>query len=471
MCDYSFAQNTTFQTGDPVIDNILNSTSSNTYTYWNQNNQTTQFTITLSQNPIKKWEKVDMTIKAIKADWSVDTNYRGTIIMDLEWIQNTNVYNLPSNWFYEFTSQDKGIKIFSKWLKVNKNWRYTLVVFDSITDSIISNLSFIVWKSSTTKTTTKSSNIKSNIWQKSFNTFISNEYGLTISKHFKNTNKYCKTSSLSKWLKISIQNCDKRIRDFIQESYNEIHNPNTNNLSSDLSTIFITLNNIINSNNMSGIIQTQDKKNIINSIIIWKPSKALMTIDQNIAIQITVLEIILNDYLTNNSTSNTITKTNTQNKVQEITITDCRNDYNCFIEQSKTCTPSKLTREISLDLFWSISKTIMYYEIKGSKNNKCNFYLNTLKQDLSYSSEIIQWWLSQWITMDEIKKDLEEKNKENKRIIEGLDWTCNITNNYLTKILNNWKSWISNSKDLTSEFCSWKLFPNNNMTFNLSDKN
>jgi len=42
------------------------------------------FVIQVSPNPMKPAEAADMTIKAVKTDGSVLTDYKGTIIMDFE---------------------------------------------------------------------------------------------------------------------------------------------------------------------------------------------------------------------------------------------------------------------------------------------------------------------------------------------------------------------------------------------------
>jgi len=105
------------------------------------------------------------------------------------------------------------------------------------------------------------------------------------------------------------------------------------------------LNNVLNnkefSNNysvagLSSDKEIKDQRNIINSIIKGNPSKTKMTIDQNIAIQIASLEIILNDYLINNNKKSNIVINPSNNN------TDCKDDYNCFIEKSKTCSQAKM---------------------------------------------------------------------------------------------------------------------------------
>ena len=115
------------------------------------------FVIQVSPNIMKPGEAADMTIKAIKSDGSVMTDYKGTIVMDFEWQQDLNVYDMPNNWFYQFTAEDQWVKTFSKGLTIKKTGQYILKVIDSITDSItdsiVGTLPIIVWSPTDTDTT------------------------------------------------------------------------------------------------------------------------------------------------------------------------------------------------------------------------------------------------------------------------------------------------------------------------------
>ncbi len=112
------------------------------------------FVIQVSPNPMKPAEAADMTIKAVKSDWSTVTDYKWTIIMDFEGQQDTNAYDMPSNWFYQFTAEDQWVKTFSKGLTIKKTGQYVIKVFDSTTDSIVWTLPIIVWSTTDTSSTT-----------------------------------------------------------------------------------------------------------------------------------------------------------------------------------------------------------------------------------------------------------------------------------------------------------------------------
>ncbi len=111
------------------------------------------FVIQVSPNPMKPAEAADMTIKAVKTDGSVVTDYKGTIIMDFEWQQDTNAYDMPSNGFYQFTAEDQWVKTFNKGLTIKKTGQYVIKVFDSTTDSIVGTLPIVVWSTTNSEDT------------------------------------------------------------------------------------------------------------------------------------------------------------------------------------------------------------------------------------------------------------------------------------------------------------------------------
>ena len=111
------------------------------------------FVIQVSPNPMKPAEAADMTIKAVKTDGSVLTDYKGTIIMDFEWQQDTNAYDMPSNGFYQFTAEDQWVKTFNKGLTIKKTGQYVIKVFDSTTDSIVGTLPIVVWSTTNSEDT------------------------------------------------------------------------------------------------------------------------------------------------------------------------------------------------------------------------------------------------------------------------------------------------------------------------------
>ena len=103
------------------------------------------FMIQISPNPMKPAEAVDMTIKALQSDWSIATDYKGTIIMWFEWQQDTTAYDLPNDGFYQFSAEDQWVKTFSKGLTIKKTGQYVLKVYDAVESSIVWSLPVVVW--------------------------------------------------------------------------------------------------------------------------------------------------------------------------------------------------------------------------------------------------------------------------------------------------------------------------------------
>ena len=98
------------------------------------------FTVQVNPNPMTPGEAADMTIKAVDSQGAVITDYNGTIIIDFDGYQDTNVYDMPSNGFYTFTAADQGIKTFSKGFVIKKSGQYVLKVYDSLSDTIVGTL-------------------------------------------------------------------------------------------------------------------------------------------------------------------------------------------------------------------------------------------------------------------------------------------------------------------------------------------
>lgn len=112
------------------------------------------FYINVEPNPLKLSEPADMTVKAVQIDWSVITDYVGTVIMDFDGYPDINTYDMPNNGIYQFTAEDQWSKTFSKWLTIKKSWNYTLKVVSSDNDSIVWSLVLVVWSGSQQTNTT-----------------------------------------------------------------------------------------------------------------------------------------------------------------------------------------------------------------------------------------------------------------------------------------------------------------------------
>ena len=91
-------------------------------------------------------ESVDMTISAITKDGTTVKDYEWDVFILVEKL-SLNDYSTPSDGIYTFTASDQWVKLFSKWLKINKAWTYKLVVSDML-DTIRWEATIIVWDGS-----------------------------------------------------------------------------------------------------------------------------------------------------------------------------------------------------------------------------------------------------------------------------------------------------------------------------------
>jgi hypothetical protein len=73
---------------------------------------------------------VDMTIKAVYADWKIAKEYQWDVFIEIEEFLDSADYIVPSDGFYTFMAQDQWTKLFSKWLSIKKEWTYTIKVSD-----------------------------------------------------------------------------------------------------------------------------------------------------------------------------------------------------------------------------------------------------------------------------------------------------------------------------------------------------
>lgn len=66
-----------------------------------------------------------------------------------------------------------------------------------------------------------------------------------------------------------------------------------------------------------------------------------------------------------------------------IAIKDCGNNFDCFIESSKTCSPAKVNKIVSMDFSYEV-KNDVDFEIKGIKNNECEISFTIKTSTLSF---------------------------------------------------------------------------------------
>jgi len=99
-------------------------------------------------------EAIDLTIKAVKADGEIVSDYLGDVFIEIEGIVDTADYTVPSDGLYSFQAGDQGIKLFSKWLAIKKSWTFSVKVSDIFQDNIMGQRTVIVWQATNAGETT-----------------------------------------------------------------------------------------------------------------------------------------------------------------------------------------------------------------------------------------------------------------------------------------------------------------------------
>lgn len=88
---------------------------------------------------------VDMTIKAVYADWQIAKEYQWDVFIEIEEFLDSADYIVPSDGFYTFMAQDQWTKLFSKWLSIKKEWTYTIKVSDLEDENIKWERRVVIW--------------------------------------------------------------------------------------------------------------------------------------------------------------------------------------------------------------------------------------------------------------------------------------------------------------------------------------
>lgn len=77
------------------------------------------------------WEYTDFTVEVIEK-WEIFKNYEGTVmffLIDEDWnFLDPDYYFMSNNWRYEFKLVDNWKKDFVNGLRIDKTWKYTLIV-------------------------------------------------------------------------------------------------------------------------------------------------------------------------------------------------------------------------------------------------------------------------------------------------------------------------------------------------------
>ena len=135
------------------------------------------------------------------------------------------------------------------------------------------------------------------------------------------------------------------------------------------------------------------------------------------------------------------------NQEIETKILDCNSDFDCFIEASKNCIPSKVLMSQSIQIFEVTEEVTSYLEIRGFDSEKCILYIRTQDIELTFPTET--------------SKEIVEEQESIYDQLEGKEGICNFSGENLTNLLRNWKEGNYSSEDFSSAECEGTMFDNN----------
>jgi len=137
---------------------------------------------------------------------------------------------------------------------------------------------------------------------------------------------------------------------------------------------------------------------------------------------------------------------------------DCGASMNCLIEKSNSCALSKATVSQPVNFFGAIINTTSYFQINGTDQGKCLFYIKTLNISLRYDDQTVQQLLKSGVTMAQIRET--EKNASENAEKSGvlMDDVCRFEQKDLTNLLTRWAVGNFSSNDYKNAECTGKVF-------------
>jgi len=103
------------------------------------------FIVEVEPSSFDVWESVDLTVKAVTANGDIVKDYQWDVFIEVDGIVDSADYVVPSDGLYTFLPQDQGVKLFSKWLSIKKQWVFNIKISDIINESIEWEKSVVVW--------------------------------------------------------------------------------------------------------------------------------------------------------------------------------------------------------------------------------------------------------------------------------------------------------------------------------------
>lgn len=124
-------------------------------------------------------------------------------------------------------------------------------------------------------------------------------------------------------------------------------------------------------------------------------------------------------------------------------IRNCGEDFDCFIESSKTCQPAEVSFTMNFTFLLPMTSNSLF-EIRGLEQNKCIFYQKLGKTTLSFPAGTSQ--------------SIIDYNNQVYQRMEGLDKICQFDTHNLVEGLTRWKLGNFDSWEVTCDLqsCSTK---------------
>ena len=157
-----------------------------------------------------------------------------------------------------------------------------------------------------------------------------------------------------------------------------------------------------------------------------------------------VIALFLGGYQRNDETTAT----------ESVTTEDCKQDFDCFIHASQSCSPATLISETTLDFFGMKQTTVSLFEIRGvTDGNRCALYMRTEKNDIEFPAG----------TPSEVVSEQKAIAKK----LEGRDAICKFATADLTAMLTRWKEGELSTEDLRVAESEGRIFSPDPGVFNL----
>lgn len=126
------------------------------YNYSYASTQPDAFIVEVQPSSFDINQAVDVTVKAVDINWNIIKDYQGDIFIEIDGLNDTADYVVPSDGLYTFIPQDQWVKTFSKWITIKKQWTFGIKVSDIINENIKGEKTAIVGDATHDTAATKS---------------------------------------------------------------------------------------------------------------------------------------------------------------------------------------------------------------------------------------------------------------------------------------------------------------------------